>query len=189
MEIISKYLEDKRFIQWVFYPNNELEKWWEEYKTDHPKEKQNIQLARDVSLKLKTSHKNLSEEEKILLFSKILKQIEEKKETGRIVRLFSGMFKYAAVAMIFFSLGALFFYKKDNVNPNYTAYKFTEPVSQNEAQLIRSDGESILLEEKKSVIEYVENGTVKVNDNILDSVSTRGHQNRIPELHQLSVLP
>ena len=43
MENISKYLENKRFIQWVFKPNNELEEWWKTFKTEYPKEKHNIQ--------------------------------------------------------------------------------------------------------------------------------------------------
>lgn len=187
MEIISKYLEDKRFITWVFYPNDELEKWWAVFETDHPKEKQNIQLARNVLLKLKTSHKNLSEEEKILLFSKILKQIEEKQKAGKAVRVFTGMLKYAAIAILFFSLGAILFYKKDNHNPNYAAFNFTEPISQTEAQLIRPGGESIHLENKKSVIEYVENGGVKVNNTIIDSISSPGSKSKVPELHQLII--
>src|SRR5210317_1447251 len=106
MEILSKYIEDKRFIQWVFNPNNELEKWWVEFEKENPEEKQNIRLARNVLLKLKTNNKNLSEEEKILTFSRVLKEIEKKQITGNRNVFLVVMLKYAAVAILFFTIGA-----------------------------------------------------------------------------------
>jgi len=167
MEILSKYLEDKRFIQWVFNSDKELEKWWKEFEVENPTEKQNIKLARKILNRLHTSDNQLSEEEKIIIFSKILKEIEEKKYDSKARILFRNFIKYAAVAILFFSIGALIFYKKDNFNPYYSSQNLNEPVDQKEAKLIRPDGESIVLEKDKSVIEYSEDGEVKINDNII----------------------
>lgn len=185
MENISKYLDDKRFIQWVFSPSNELEKWWKTFETGHPKEKHNIQLARKILLRLKTLDKNLSEEEKIILFSRILKQIEEKQNLRKAVGFFKVFLKYAAVAILFFSIGALLFYRHDNFNPKFNLQNLAEPISGNEAKLIRPDGENILLEEKKSVIEYTQNGQVMVNNNVLKPVGPI--KKGTPELNQLII--
>lgn len=185
MEILSKYIEDKRFVQWVFNPTNELEKWWEAFETDNPKEKQNIRLARNVLLKLETDNKNLSEEDKILIFSRILKQIEEQQGTQKRNIFFVGMLKYAAVAILFFAIGALLFYERDNFNPQFYSQNMAEPIDDNEAKLIRPDGENILLEEKKTVIEYTQTGQVKVNNNLFEL--TKPIKKGTPELNQLVI--
>ena len=186
MENISKYLENKRFIQWVFKPNNELEEWWKTFKTEYPKEKHNIQLARKVLFQLKVTNKTFSEEEKILLFSKILQQITEKQKSGKTVGFIKVFMKYAAVAILFFSIGALLFHRQDNFNPQFDLQNLAESNSGNEAKLIRPDGENILLEEKKSLIEYIGDGQVIINNNIHKPISTI--KKGAPELNQL-ILP
>jgi len=183
MEKLSKYLEDQRFIQWVFYSNKELEKWWKEIEVDNSKEKHNIKLARKILKKLHTSDKQLSEEEKIIIFSKILKDIEEKKYDSNIKILYLNFIRYAAVAVLFFSIGALLFYKKDNFNPYFSTQNLDEPLYQTDAKLIRPDGESILLEDDKSVIEYSDDGKVKVNDNVIsDSTPKRKGKTELNQL-------
>ena len=109
MERISKYLEDKQFIQWVFTPGNELNEWWNSFEATNPKEIENIQLARRILQKLHTSDKELSEDEKIILFSQILKQVESRQEMRTNRKIFIGFMKYAAVAIMFFAIGALLF--------------------------------------------------------------------------------
>ncbi|NQU55565.1 MAG: FecR domain-containing protein [Bacteroidetes bacterium] len=185
MEIISKYLEDNRFIQWVFNPNQELEDWWETFEIGHPKEKRNIQLARNILLNLRTTDRNLSEEEKIVLFSNILRQISAKQAGKKKVSLITTAFKYAAVAILFFSFGAILFYQKDNFTSQFNSQIATKPVAEDEAKLFRSNGESILLEEKNSVIEYNADGNIIVNNNVIKA--TQPVQKGIPELHQLVI--
>jgi len=185
MEHISKYLEDKKFIQWVFNSNKELETWWKTFETENQQEKENIQLARKILNTLKTRNKELSEEEKIILFLRILKQIEKKQETGGKIKILTQILKYAAVAILFFSIGALLFYRQDNFNPQFYSQQLTEPILENEAKLIRPDGESILLEEQKSIIEYQNGGQVIVNNNVLkisDPV-----KKGVPKLNQLII--
>jgi hypothetical protein len=185
MENLSKYIEDKKFIQWVFHPDEESEAWWRTFETGNPREKQNIRLARKILFNLKTSDKQLSEEEKILLFSGILKQIEEKQRPERTRQLLTGFLKYAAVAILFFSIGALLFYRQDNFNPQYYIQHLSEPFSGDEARLVRPGGENIILEEQKSVIEYKEDGQVVVNKNILTPVNPV--KKGTPELNQLII--
>jgi len=179
MENISKYLEDKRFINWVFNSNDELDKWWKSFEVNHPNEKQNILLAKKVLSKFKTTNKDLSEEEKIRLFTNVLKEIEEKQKSGKAIQLLTTGLKYAAVAILFFSIGALLFYRQNKVDPQYLSQNITEPINNNVATLIRPNGESILLDNQRSVIEYTEKGKVKVNNTILDTLESVGSSTSI----------
>jgi len=185
MENISKYLENPKFIQWIFNPDEKTESWWETFGNENPKEKQNIQLARNILSKFKTSDKELSPDEKILLFSKILRQVEEKPQTLKTKRLFVGLLKYAAVAILFFSIGALVFYHQHNFNPQFYSQNLDEPLPGNEAKLIRPNGENILLKEQKSLIEYTQDGQVAINNDTLKTVKTEGKGT--PEFNQLII--
>ena len=171
MEQLSKYIENKNFILWVFEPDAELEAWWSQFETDHPQEKRNILLARKVLLKFRTSNKSLAEEEKIQLLSKILMQIEEKQHSGKNRGLIIGLFKYAAVAMLFFSMGALLFYKQNHFNPQFLTQKLSEPIPENSAKLIRANGQDILLKENKSILRYQTDGKLVVNNDTLNADS------------------
>src|SRR5690554_4895555 len=96
MKKISKYLEDSQFIQWVFSPEEELNEWWNSFQTDNPREKENILLTRRIIHKLHTTDRELSENEKIILFAQILKQIEVRQESGKSRRIVTDFLKYAA---------------------------------------------------------------------------------------------
>lgn len=185
MEHINKYIEDKRFIQWVFSPTEELETWWESFQSVNPHEKENIYLARKILNALRTNDKQLSEEEKIILFSQILRQVKKKEKKGGKIKLLSNILKYAAVAILFFSVGALLFYQHDNFNPQFYSQQISEPISGNEAKLIRPDGENIILEQQKSIIQYQNDGQLKVNNDVVKSVNP-GNKG-IPRLNQLII--
>lgn len=169
MAHLSKYIENINFIAWVFHPNVELEEWWNQFETDHPEEKKNIQLARKVLMKFRTTDNELTEAEKILLFSKVLKQVEDKQYSGRTVRLVTNLLKYAAVALLFFSVGALLFYKPNHFNPqNYTQI-LAESIPGNSAKLIRANGEDITLTAEKSILQYQADGKLVVNSDTISA--------------------
>ena len=167
MEQLSKYIGNKNFILWVFEPNAELETWWSQFETEHPGERRNILLARKILLKFRTTNRELTEGEKILLFSRILREVEEKQDSGKVRHLVYGLLKYAAVALLFFSVGAVLFYKQSQFNPQLLTQKMAEPVHENSARLIRANGENILLNQSKSVLQYKIDGKLVVNSDTL----------------------
>lgn len=184
MERISKYLEDKRFIQWVFSPRNELNEWWQTFETANPKEKENILLAKRILQTLHTKDKELSEDEKILLFSQILKQVEARQQKSKTRKILIGFLKYAAVAILFFSIGAMLFYQKNNFNPQFITQEISEPIHSDEARLIRPGGDNILLDEIKSRIEHRQDGQVVVNNHIVETTTA---PKGTPEMNQLVI--
>ena len=185
MEKISRFLEDKRFISWVFNPDDELEALWKSYQNNKPEEKYLIQKARKILLRLKTTDKQFTDQEKILLFSGILKEIETKKAASQKNGVFINLLKYAAVAILFFSLGALMFYRNENVQTQFFTNNLAEPSSEDVPRLIRSDGEKIVLDEQNSKIEYRQDGQVVVNNNLLNK--SKSTNSKVPELNQLVI--
>ena len=185
MENISKYLEDKLFIQWIFNPGDELNEWWHLFETSNPQEKENIRMARSILQKLHTKDKEISEDEKIMLFSQILKQVETGQRIGKSRKIFIDFMKYAAVAIVFFAIGALLFYKKDNFNQLFIAQEISEPIRAEEAILIRPGGENIVLNESSTRIEHRQDGQVVINDNIIASATAPSKGT--PEMNQLII--
>lgn len=183
MENLSKYIENTNFILWVFQPNAELENWWSRFETDHPQEKRNIMMARKVLMQFRTNNQNLTEEEKIFLFSKVLGQIEAKEKAQKSRRLVLSLFRYAAVALLFFAIGAMLFYRKDRFNPQFISQKISEPILTGAAKLIRANGEDILLNQEKSVLKYQTDGKLVVNnDTIRPDVSKQTKQMAMNQL-------
>ena len=121
MDNLSNYLEDITFISWVFEPTDQLDLFWNNYQAAHPEEIKNIKVARKVVLQFRTIAQRFSEEEKILLFARVLKQIEEKEKSKKTIHLVIGLAKYAAVAILFFSIGALLFYRQKTIHPEFYA--------------------------------------------------------------------
>ena len=172
MENISKYIDNKNFIQWVFNPNEELELWWKKFGVENPDEKRNIELARKVLFKFRTNDKRLSEEEKIRIFSGILYRIEQKQVKSKQARFIIGLLKYAAVAILFFAIGALLFYKKDQINPAFYSYSFDEQGAADQAKLIRSNGQNITLPGTRASIKYQKGGELVVNNDTLKQANS-----------------
>ncbi|WP_319590053.1 FecR domain-containing protein [uncultured Draconibacterium sp.] len=171
MKQISQYLEDKNFVDWIFNPTPELENWWELFEIKNPKEKQNIQLARNILQKFNTNEQQLSQDDKLKMFAQILKQVEAKAQRTKRIQPILMLARYAAVAILFFSLGVVIFYKQNSLNHQFYSESFAEPAANNNAQLIRSDGENVIIEEEKSTIEYKSDGQLIVNNNVLETKS------------------
>ena len=167
MEHLSKYIENKNFILWLFLPDEELEEWWSQFEIEHPEEKRNILLARKVLLKFRTRNKELTEEEKIVLFARVLKQIEEKEKSSNSRFLVFTFLRYAAVALLFFSVGALLFYKQNQFNPQFISQKLSEPIPENSAKLIRANGEDIILNHEKSILKYQADGKLVIDNDTI----------------------
>jgi len=176
MENLSKYIDNKNFIQWVFNPNEELEFWWNQFGLEHPEEKRNIELARNILLKFRTKDKELTEKEKIRLFSGILNKIEQNQRTQKSTIVILGLLKYVAVALVFFSIGALLFYQKDQISPAFFAYSFNDQTSTDQAKLIRPNGETIVLKGNRAVLKYQKTGELLVNNDTLKPPSKQTEQ-------------
>ncbi len=162
MANLSKYFEDKDFIQKVNESADDSETWLQHYMEDYPGDREQIRLAWKIIRQFRTNNKSLSDEDKILLFSRVLRQIEEQKHSNfRKISLV--LLRYAAVAILFFSIGSLIFYKPDKIEADLFSQRFPEIIRENSSMLIRSTGEDILLEQDNPVIEHSGDGVVTID--------------------------
>ena len=167
MERISQFLENQDFINWIFNPSPGLNLHWSKFQENYPDEKVNLLLARKVLQKFKTIDKQLSEHDKIILFSKILADIEGKQYARHKMRNLMVFMRYAAVAILFFAIGALLFYQRNFVDPKLFAQNIGENNLLNQTTLVRPGGETIELAENKSVFKYLaDENKLVINDSI-----------------------
>jgi transmembrane sensor len=186
MENLSKYFENKHFIQQIFEATPESEVWLKQFEADHPEEKGNIQLARKILLQFRTTHKVLSEEEKIVLFSGILHKIEETRQMGRTKSFVTGFLKYAAVAIVFFAIGALFFQQRGSISPEFLSQGFTDALHDKSAKLIRSTGEDIFISQDNPVIEHGADGNLQIDNRVVEG-SSGSHKKAASTFNQLII--
>lgn len=167
MDRISKFLDDKSFVKWVLNPDSELNLKWDNYQENHSGESANLLLAKNVLLKFKTVDKELTEQERIVLFAKIVADIEQKQTANGRIRMLLGWGRYAAIAILFFAIGAVLFYQKKSSNEQYIIQNMSEPAYGELTTLVRPNGENIQLAENKTTIDYEKSQSkLIINDSI-----------------------
>src|SRR5690554_3852096 len=184
MKQVEKYLNNKQFINWIFTSDEELDLLWENFEHHNTTERENLQLARKILQMLHTKDKNLSEDEKLIIYSNILEQINNRKHKRKIYGFIQNSIKYAAVAFIFFAIGALLFYQKNNLNSDFVTQVISEPIHSDEARLIRPEGD-IMLNEVNSHIVHRSDGKVVVNDKVVETFSDTNRKK--PNMNQLII--
>jgi len=172
MDNLSKYLEDVSFINWVFKPTRELDLIWEEFCANHPEEIRNIHAAKRIIGQFRTVAEPLPEEEKIRLFAKILNQTERKPKSQFAPKRLIVLSKYAAVALLFFAIGALLFYRQPANTSAFYTFNSDDKAPAGQAQLIRANGDQVILDDQRSVIKYQRSGELVINSDTLKPVKT-----------------
>ena len=184
MDKFLKYFEDKKFVEWVMRPTEELDNDWKEYIEKNPSEKKQIELARLLIAQLKSKEEKESSAETVELLSEIIRNLEERNRRNRFAKIGREALKYAAVALLFFSLGiAIFMMQKEDRFEQFSAQ--TEIFQDKEnAQLILGDGKNVAITEKESTVEYQADGRIIINNRDTMTAKPDAHE---PQLNQLVV--
>lgn len=131
MEQLQQYLEDPKFIKWVFAPDEESEKYFSELFIRFPeKKKKYLQLKKELSL-LSITEKEISFAKGSELFQSITEQINASKIKKNKISNYQILMRYAAVALLFFAIGSLLFYFPSR---NKTDLRFAEEIYLRNAQ-------------------------------------------------------
>jgi hypothetical protein len=167
MEKISQFLGDQQFINWIFNPTPELESRWQKFQEDHPDEKDNLFLAKEVLQKFRTVDRQLSEQDRIILFAQIVDKIKKKQQSEVKYRRLFVITRYAAVALLFFTIGSLLFYEREFVDRQFLIQNAANHAVDRQTTLIRPDGSTIQLTENQSIFSYQGNkNQLIINDSI-----------------------
>lgn len=183
MDKFLNYTDNKDFVRWVLAPNTDLDKYWENYILNNPSEKEQIELARLLILQLQSKKENTPNAESVKIFSKIVQELETKNKKPTFRKIGKTILKYAAVALIFFSLGILYLYERQSEFDEISKQLASLP-EQNDVKLILGDGKTVSIKEKKSEVDYKEDGNIVINKQ--DTVQATSKSKKI-EMNQLVV--
>ena len=183
----QKFIENPRFLKWIFNTNPAIEQYWEQYVIENSEEK--IQL---LKLKKQLEELNFSNDKLSLLEKdELAKQIEKRTNLKIIDKKYRLMLRsflrYAAVALIFAAIGGLLVYLNMDKELFYQlpANQMVQiPATNQEPLLITSNGENVDLKKSSSTVDYSRNGSVVLNN---DSVLTT--LNDVPSVLNQLVIP
>lgn len=148
---------DDDFINWVLFPDEGNDAFWNEFIINTPEQKKNIITAKNIILSFDTSVKKIPEDIK----SRVWQSVISKTENGRVVRMEPRkLWMVAASILILLVAGLSYFYlskiqnkeMRSNIAKN-TVLKNDIAPGGNKAVLILANGSSI-------VLDSVQNGTL-----------------------------
>ncbi|HAZ03730.1 MAG: hypothetical protein A2W90_16895 [Bacteroidetes bacterium GWF2_42_66] len=183
MKNIRKYIDNPLFIKWVYDPDENVNEYWISYMEKRPDEKEFLFKLRSELALFRISGQTLSEERKKILSEKIANQIKEKQRSFRIRKIGQFMLKYAALAVLFMSIGAGLVYYFDQDQPDITDFipYFEMTEMSGKPTLVLSDGSNVNLNKTESTVDYVSLEQIIVNeDSIIPVVNEGSKMETIP---------
>lgn len=165
MDIYERLIANPLFFKWVYHPNQEIDSWWNTYLKLNPAEADQILRFKQSFIALDFPADKLTDIEKKELALRIIHGIEsikKKKKRNHFLIVFT---RYAAIAVLFFSIGGLLGYLKKDKQSNEWYAEETQIPSQLEGPvLILPEGESIALNKTESSLDYSNPENVLVNN-------------------------
>lgn len=183
----QKFIEDPRFLQWIFHNNQSVDQYWEQYLLEHPDEEiQIIELKARLS-ELKYSDETMLQIEKDDIAQQVISRINLDLEKNKRQSIFISFLKYAAVAVAFAVIGGLAVYmssSKESIYQQLAGQMVHIPSEGQGPLLITSTGENVDLKKSNSSVDYTRNGAIVLNnDSVIKAV------NDIPNVMNQLVIP
>ena len=165
MDIYERLIENPLFFRWVYHPSPEIESWWETYLEINPTEADKILQFKQRFNALGFSVEKLTEIEKKELAKRIIQSLETVEKKRKLNQFVIGLTKYAAIAILFFSIGGVFVYFQMEKQNNELYAEETRIPSQFEGPvLILPEGKSIPLKKAESSLDYTNPSQLLVNN-------------------------
>ncbi|MDX9882503.1 MAG: FecR domain-containing protein [Prolixibacteraceae bacterium] len=183
MENIRKYIDNPFFIKWVYDPDENVNEYWGFYLEKHPDEKKILYELKNELALFRISGQTLSEERKKILSEKIANQIREKQRSFRIRKIGQFMLKYAALAVLFMSIGAglVYYFNQDQSGIAGFVPYFEMTEMPGKPTLVLSDGSNVNLNKTESTVDYISGNQIIVNeDSIIPVVNESSKMETIP---------
>lgn len=183
----QKFIEDPRFLQWIFHNNRSVDQYWEQYLLEHPEEETQILELKTRLSELRYSDETMLQIEKDDIAQQVISRINLDLEKNKRQSIFISFLKYAAVAIAFAAIGGLAVYmntSKESIYQQLAGQMVHIPSEGQGPLLITSTGENVDLKKSNSSVDYTRNGTIVLNN---DSVIKAA--NDIPNVMNQLVIP
>lgn len=178
MDYPEKYIEDKKFIKWVFKPNDKIEKFYQQYMEEHPEERSKLLKLKEDLRKLAFTNKDYVPGTPDKIYRKILVDIIGMEKRNKWRNRFVSSLKYAAVAMLL--VAGSFMVYLFGFQPR-GLYKFSEELlligTVGEPRLYLADGSSITVNGPDYFVDYSNKNMIVVgNDTINNSLFNKSNK-------------
>ncbi len=171
MDNYEKLVENPLFFKWIYHPGPEINSWWETYMELNPADAPQILLLKQRFSALGYSVESMSSLEKKQLANRIMQGLEsiDKKREQR--RFLLGLARYAAIAILFFSIGSVLVYlRMDKKSAAWMVADTRIPQQLQGPVLILPEGTSVPLKKSTSSLDYTNPEEVVLNnDSVIHS--------------------
>lgn len=171
------FIDDQLFVDWVKNPTPESDKYWEEYLSHHPSEKEYFEQAKYIMAKFQAEKNRPGEDDVRNVWFNI--QLRILKPAPKISYINKWSVAASIVLMIGIGSGILFrIIEKQDTTVNYTSLAMNGPEG-NEVKLILSDHSEKRFAAEDPAIKYNQNGEILVDSVALsDELSSPGKSDK-----------
>ncbi len=186
MDIHEQLTENPLFFKWIFHPTEELNAYWSAYLEHNPEDTNAVlEFKSQFERHLKFTNKSLKEEQKIELAHRIIKQLETVDHRKKRIVFFKNSLKYAAVALLFFTIGSsLVYLYMDSRQAAFVVENSAVPAPTQEPMLIIGEKQQIQLNSGASELDYSNSGKIIFNR---DEAVKRQTAGKTPEMNTLII--
>ncbi len=186
MDIYERLIENPLFFKWIFHPTEELNSYWRVYLEQNPEETDLIlEIKSKFEQYLKFKNKEIDDSNKKKLAQKIIKQIELVDKKKERTLFFRNAMKYAAVAILFFTIGSsLVYLYMDSRQQEIIVENSVPPAHAQDPVLIINDKQEIQLNTGESKLDYSTKGEIIVNQG--NTLKTN-KDSKLPEINTLII--
>lgn len=183
MKKVDQFFTNPLFVNWIFNSNLELDNYWNEFLEQNPDISSELVEIKSKCNKLKFKKRSLSAQEKQELAISIYRQLLKEKRKVEFSRKIKLTLKYAAFALLFFSMGGIVVYLSTDKN-NFKNYitEMESPRSIQTPTLIFPEGRSVQINKGESTLDYRNSGEIILNKDSIISIS-----NGLSEISQLVI--
>lgn len=167
------FLEDAKFVEWVFYSTPELDEFWTDFQETNQEQIPIINKSVQLCKLLCAEDKKLTAAEKHEILVNALNRYKRKTKKRSYVSFIS-IAKYAAVAIVFFSLGYFLFNNNNSFHQQLLSEKILAPSTSSDGQIILSDGKNIAIKSKESSVNFSADQVV-VNQDTIEAKTSIGN--------------
>lgn len=163
----QKFIENPRFLNWVFNSNPVVENYWELYLNENPQEADQLLELKERMTEFRFLNDTLTNSEKEEFGKRIISLLNRELKHNKRRLLLNTFMKYAAVVLIFAAIGGLIVYfGKSEINEfqQFACQTIPAPSSVQGPVLITSGGKNVNLRKSNSTVDYSKSGTVVLNN-------------------------
>lgn len=171
---LEQLLEEKSFIAWVLREENK--KGWEEFIAANPGFALKAKKAREIIMLLRDTS-NVLDEESVLEMWQNINRFEKFHQQKTKKHHFRKIFTRAATILAIVSLAAAAYFYLNDKGKDYQFETARWHNSANEARLMLSNGEEVLLKKDNSSIDLTQNNQLVINNDSVIDLSTRKSDN------------